>query len=204
MKVNFEELKTLVEAGDQSAFVQHIFKSLEKGDVLAAVTANSAVKSDLDSEKDKHHNTALETWKSNNLESLVETELAKRNPKETEEQKRIAALEKELESQKKAAQREKLMNVAIKQATEKGLPTDIVDFFLAEDEQSTTANLGKLEEAYTKAVQAAVEKKFKENGRDPGGGNGGGANEGEYGKELAKTFSTNVDTAVKAQENYFG
>ncbi|WP_203364723.1 DUF4355 domain-containing protein [Bacillus sp. REN10] len=203
MKVNFEELKALVEAGDESAFTQHIFKSLEKGDVLAAVTANSAVKSDLDSEKDKHHNTALETWKSNNLESLVEAELAKRNPQETEEQKRIAALEKELESQKKAAQREKLMNVAIKQATEKGLPTDIVDFFLADDEESTTANLGKLEEVYTKAVQAAVEKKFKEHGRDPGGGNGG-TDEGQYGKDLAKEFNSNAVEAVKAQENYFG
>lgn len=203
MKVNFEELKALVEAGDESAFVQHIFKSLEKGDVLAAVTANSAVKSDLDSEKDKHHNTALETWKSNNLESLVETELAKRNPQETEEQKRIAALEKELESQKKAAQREKLMNLAIKQATDKGLPTDIVDFFLAEDEESTTANLGKLEEVYTKAVQTAVEKKFKENGRDVNKGNSGN-HDGDYGKQIAKEFNQTNDTAIKAQENYFG
>ncbi|MED4461854.1 DUF4355 domain-containing protein [Metabacillus fastidiosus] len=204
MQVNFEELKALIEAGDKSAFIQHIFKSLEKGDILTAVTTNAAVKSDLDSEKDKHHHTALETWKSNNLEAMVEAELTKRNPQETEEQKRIAALEKELESQKKAAQKEKLMNIAMKQATDKGLPTDIVNFFLAEDEESTTANLGRFEEVYTKAVQAAVENKFKENGRDVNKGFSGSSNDGDYGKEIAKEFNGNVEGAVKAQENYFG
>ncbi len=114
---------------------------------------------------DSYFTKGLETWKSNNLEALVAEEVAKRNPAQTEEQKRIAALEKALEDQKKEAQREKLMNLAIKQANEKQLPADLVSFFLAEDEESTTANLTKLEETYTKAVQAAVEEKFKQNGR---------------------------------------
>lgn len=114
---------------------------------------------------DSYFTKGLETWKSNNLEALVAEEVAKRNPAQTEEQKRIAALEKALEDQKKEAQREKLMNLAIKQANEKQLPADLVSFFLAEDEESTTANLSKLEETYTKAVQAAVEEKFKQNGR---------------------------------------
>lgn len=124
---------------------------------------------------DSYFTKGLETWKANNLEALVAEEVAKRNPAQTEEQKRIAALEKALKEQKKEAQREKLMNLAMKQATEKKLPVDIVSFFLAEDEEKTTANLAKLEEAYTKAVQAAVDSKFKENGRqiNQGGGAGG-------------------------------
>lgn len=125
---------------------------------------------------DSFFTKGLETWKANNLEALVSEEVAKRNPALTEEQKRIAALEKALEDQKREAQQEKLMNLAIKQATEKKLPVDLVSFFLAEDEEKTTANLAKLEETYNKALQAAVDSKFKDNGRDiqHGGGTGGG------------------------------
>jgi Domain of unknown function (DUF4355) len=153
---------------------------------------------------DLNFTKGLETWKANNLETLVNDELAKRNPAQTEEQKRIAALEKALEDQKKEAQREKLTNIAMKHATEKQLPTDLINFFLADDEDGTTANLGKFEETFTKAVQAAVESKFKSNGRDIAHGSGSGKDSGEYGKQLATEFNSNVDNSVKAQENYFG
>lgn len=166
MKVNFEELKTLIEAGDEKAFSQHIYNSMEKGDLSAAVTANTSVKSDLDSEKDKHHNTALETWKSNNLDTFVEAEIKKRNPDKTPAEIELETLRKQFEDSEKARAREKLMNEAIKQANEKGLPIDLLDFFVSEDEEKTTANLAKLEEVYNKAVQASVESKFKDNGRD--------------------------------------
>lgn len=152
---------------------------------------------------DQNFTKGLETWKTKNLETLINGELAKRNPAQTEEQKRIAALEKELQDQKKEAQKEKLTNFAMKHATDKKLPTDLINFFLAEDEDATTANLGKFEEVFTKAVQAGVEAKFKENGRDIN--NGSGSKEtGEYGKNLASEFNGNVDDSLKAQQNYFG
>lgn len=122
---------------------------------------------------DKYHAKSLESWKTNNLDKLVDDEVKKRNPDMTEEQKRIAALEEKLEQKDKEAQREKLTNFAMKQATEKGLPSDLVGFFLAQDEEGTKANLAKFEETYGKSVQDAVEKKFKDNGREiPSGSNG--------------------------------
>lgn len=150
---------------------------------LSAVSADK-VKGFLDTDEgkrllqprlDSYFAKGLETWKANNLESIVEEEVSKRNPAETEEQKRIRLLEQKLEEKDKEAQREKLMNIAIKQANEKGLPTDVVSFFLADSEENTTANLTKFEEVFTSSVQAAVESKFKDNGRTiPTGGAGGG------------------------------
>ncbi|USK47002.1 DUF4355 domain-containing protein [Cytobacillus oceanisediminis] len=160
---------------------------------LSAVSADK-VKRFLDTEDgkrllqprlDSYFTKGLETWKANNLEAMVAEEVAKRNPAQTEEQKRIAALEKALEDQKKEAQREKLMNLAMKQATEKQLPVDIVSFFLAEDEEKTTANLAKLEEAYREAVQAAVDSKFKENGRQINQGGGVGSSNIKSIQEMA-------------------
>lgn len=202
MKIEIEQLKTLVENGDKAALESYILKGLEKGDMPSVLSANADVKSFFDSEKDKHHNTALETWKSNHLDSLVDAKVKELNPELTEEQKRIAALEKALEDQKSEAQREKLTNFAMKQAAEKGLPTDLINFFLATDEESTAANLTKFGEVLTGAVQDGVDAKFKEAGRDINRSTEGEG--GDFGAKLAKNSSENVAGAEKAQENYFG
>lgn len=204
LKINFEELKTLVEAGDEKAFTQHIFKSLEKGDLSAAATANAAVKSELDSEKDKHHGTALETWKANNLDGLIETELKKRNPDKTPEQIELEKLRKEIEDERNARNRETLKNKALEVASEKGLPKGVLDFFIADNEENTLANLSKFEEEVNAAIQAGVDAKFKQNGRNPMGGTGGGKDKaGEFGKELAGAGAAN-STQAEAEKHYFG
>jgi len=140
---------------------------------------NAQGKSWLDSEKDKHSVKSLETWKTNNLQKLIDDEVAKRNPSKTPEQLELEKLRKEIEDERKARNREALVNKALKVAKDKNLPDGIIDFFIAEDEDGTTANLTKLEEEYSKAVKDAVDAKFKESGRhiEPSGGSssGGGA-----------------------------
>jgi len=165
MKLDLEQLKTLVESGDKTTLESYIFKSFEKEDVALVQAVNADVRSVIDAEKDKHHNKALETWKSNNLEMLIEAEVKKRNPDKTPEQIELEKLRKEIEDERNARNREKLMNEAIKQATEKGLPVDVLDFFIGVDEDTTMSNLSKLEEAFNKAVQSQVDGKFKDNGR---------------------------------------
>lgn len=132
----------------------------------------------LDSEKDKHSAKGLETWKTNNLEKLIDEEVKKRNPDETPEQKELAKLRKEIEDERKARNREALVNKALKVADEKQLPKGVIDFFIADDEENTLSNLTKLEEEYGKAVQAAVDAKFKEGGRLIDHGTGGGGQTG--------------------------
>ena len=175
MKIDFEQLKTLVESGDKTTLEAHIYKALEKEDVALVQAVNADVKSVFDAEKDKHHSKALETWKTNNLDTIVDAEVAKRNPSKSPAEIALETLQKKFDDSEKARSRETLMNKAILQANEKGLPVDLLDYFVSDDEEKTTANIAKLEEVYAKSVQASVEGKFKENGREVNTGGGGTA-----------------------------
>lgn len=179
MIIDLDQLRTLVEAGDKTALETHIYKALEKGDVSKALTANAAVKSDLDSEKDKHHNTALETWKTNNLQGLIDDAVKVANPTETPEQKRIRELEEKIANGEKSAQRAQLKSKALEFATENGLPpkfaSKYIERFLGDDETTTTATLSELKTDLESVIQEGVDSKFKDNGRTPPpGGNGSG------------------------------
>lgn len=207
MKIEIEQLKTLVENGDKVALESYILKGLEKSDMPSVLSTNGEVKSFFDSEKDKHHSTALETWKSNNLEGLVEAEVLKRNPQETPEQKRIRELEEKITNGEKATKRAELKNKAMEYATANGLPSKFaakyIERFLGDDEDATTATLNELKGDLDGLVHEGVEAKFKESGRDINFGTGdkGG---GDFGKQIAKEFNGNVQGAEEAQKTYFG
>jgi hypothetical protein len=159
---------------------QFLSDNKDQDDVKAYLGELSAVSTDkvkgfLDTEEgkrliqpklDSYFNKGLETWKSNNLDSIVETELQKRNPSKTPEQVELEKLRKEIEDERKARNRETLVNKALKVAKEKNLPDGIIDYFIAENEEGTLENLSKLEEVFSQSVQSAVDSKFKENGRD--------------------------------------
>lgn len=141
---------------------------------LSAVSADK-VKGFLDTDEgkkllqprlDSYFAKGLDTWKTNNLDKIVEEEVNKRNPQKSPEQIELEKLRKEIEDERKARNRESLVNKALKVAKEKNLPDGIIDFFIADDEENTLSNLSKLEEEYSKAVQSAVDSKFKEHGRD--------------------------------------
>lgn len=166
MKLDIDKLKTLVDGGDQSALESYILQGIEKSDVQAVSETNAEVKSYFDSEKDKHHSRALETWKTNQLPKLIDDELQKQNPTKSAAEIEVEKLRKEIEDERKGRTRESLKNKALSTATEKHLPTDILDFFVSDSEESTNENLSKLEQSFNAAVQSAVDRKFKENGRD--------------------------------------
>ncbi len=175
MKINLEQLKTLVEAGDNSALEKHIHDSLERGDLVAAATTNKDVLSELDSLKDTHHKTALETWKANHLNQIVEDEVKKRNPpEETPEQKRIRELEDKIANGEKATKRAELKNKAMAYATDNKLPSQFaskyIERFLGDDESTTTATLAELKTDLDGLINEGVNSKFKENGRDVNSG----------------------------------
>lgn len=173
MKIEIEQLKSLVENGDKAALESYILSGIEKSDVETVSKTNDEVKRYFDSEKDKHFGTALETWKSNNLTKIIDEEVNKRNPTKSAAEIEVEKLRKEIEDERKGRNREALKNKAFAAATTKKLPTDILDFFIADDEDATNENLNKLEAAFQSAVQSAVDGKFKENGRDVHSGGAG-------------------------------
>ncbi|MEK5111013.1 DUF4355 domain-containing protein [Bacillus sp. FSL R5-0677] len=122
---------------------------------------------------------AIKTYENKTLPKKIEDEIAKRFPAETEDQKQLRNLKQQFERLEAEKQTETLKNKALSIATEKGLPTKLVDYFIGSDEETTITGLGVLEEVFSLAVQQAVEEKFKQGGRDP-------KPPGEPGKALSK------------------
>ncbi|MGG1105628.1 DUF4355 domain-containing protein [Bacillus subtilis] len=164
--MNIEEIKQFLAENKDNEEVKAFIGE------LSAVSADK-VKGFLETEEgkkliqprlDSYFTKGLDTWKSNNLESLIEEELQKRNPSKTPEQIELEKLRSEIERERAARNREALVNKALNVADEKQLPKGVIDYFIGEDEETTLANLSKFEETFNAAVQNAVDIKFKESG----------------------------------------
>lgn len=140
-------------------------------EVQAFLESDEAGKKWLQSVTDSKVTQAIKTWQDNNLAKLLkdhaDAEIAKRYPAETDEQKRLKTLEQELANEKQARIRESLRNKALTLATQKALPADLIDYFVGQDEDSTVANLTKLESTLQSHLEKAVEERFRSSGRTP-------------------------------------
>ncbi|EST12053.1 DUF4355 domain-containing protein [Sporolactobacillus laevolacticus] len=121
----------------------------------------------LNSFADSRVTQGINTFKEKSLPEILEKEIAKRYPAETPEQKALRELKQKFEDSEKQRDRETLKSKALTAASAKGLPTDLVDFFIGNDEETTTGNLGKLEAAFKAYEQKIVNEKFKQNGGTP-------------------------------------
>ncbi|HHU5345339.1 TPA: DUF4355 domain-containing protein [Staphylococcus aureus] len=166
--MNIEEVKSFFEEHKDDKEVKDYLnglKTVSVDDVKGFLDTEEG-KRFIQPELDRYHSKGLESWKEKNLENLIEQEVQKRNPEQSEEQKRISALEKELEKRDAEAKREKLRSNALGKAQELNLPTSLVDRFLGDSDEDTEQNLKALKETFDKYVQEGVESKFKSSGRD--------------------------------------
>lgn len=166
--MNIEEVKSFFEEHKDDKEVKDYLnglKTVSVDDVKGFLDTKEG-KRFIQPELDRYHSKGLESWKEKNLEDLIEQEVRKRNPEQSEEQKRISALEQELEKRDAEAKREKLRSNALGKAQELNLPTSLVDRFLGDSDEDTEQNLKALKETFDKYVQKGVESKFKSSGRD--------------------------------------
>jgi len=155
-------------AKDNPTEFQELVQASLTVDLIQEFTStNKAGRSWLDSQKDQHHQKALETWKANNLDKIVTAEINKKHPPENPLQAELAAIKAEWEKEKTARAREALKNQALTIATAKKLPIELIDHFVGTDETTTAANLAALEKVWTDGLAAAAKEKFKEHGRTP-------------------------------------
>ncbi|HDJ2785196.1 alanyl-tRNA synthetase [Staphylococcus aureus] len=166
--MNIEEVKSFFEEHKDDKEVKDYLKGLKTVSVddVKGFLDTEEGKRFIQPELDRYHSKGLESWKEKNLEDLIEQEVRKRNPEQSEEQKRISALEQELEKRDAEAKREKLRSNALGKAQELNLPTSLVDRFLGDSDEDTEQNLKALKETFDKYVQEGVESKFKSSGRD--------------------------------------
>lgn len=161
------------------------FKQLSVEEVQKFITENTDAKKWFDSEKDKHFSKGLETWKTNNLQKLIDEAVRKANPEETPEQKQLRELQEKINKMEAEKTYEALKNKALTVATEKKIPVSIVDLFIGEDEESTLSNLVKFEEAMKPYIQEVVEERLKSGAYVPPKDK---ANGGALTKEMLKTM----------------
>lgn len=168
--MNFEEVKAFLESeeGKKKEVIDYL-QGLVPVTVARAEDFVSTPdgKSWFDSAKDKHLQKGLETWKANNLESLLDAEIKKRFPEEDPKDIEMEKLKNEIAQMKLSREKEVLTNKAMKLASEKELPLDLVGFFIGQDEDSTMENLKKLENTYNASVQKGLEARLKSDGYTP-------------------------------------
>lgn len=174
--MTLEELKKFIEENKDNQEVQNYLKGLYPitPEGVTSFLDTEAGKKLLQPKLDQHFTKGLETWKEKTLPTLLDDEIKKKFPGETEEQKRLRKLEDELAQERQARVKSELINKATTLATQKGLPVEIVSYFVGQDEEATTNNLTALETIWQQNLEKAVEAKFKESGRSPNPGGGGG------------------------------
>lgn len=168
--MNIEEIKSFINDNKESEEVKTYLQDFNKLSVEGIenyVTEDEEGKKWFDSVKDKHFNKALDTWKTNNLTKLIDDEVKKKFPSKDEKDIEVENLKVEIEKMKQEKLHEALTSKAIKIASDKNLPLNLVDFFIAQDEEATVNNLKILEESFNKEVQKAVEKRLKNEGYNP-------------------------------------
>lgn len=193
--MEFNEIKEFIEANketnnDLKAYLQG-FNTLSVEGVQKFVSENKDARAWMDSEKDKHSSKSLETWKINNLEKLIDDEVQKRNPTADPKDVKIKELEAKFEQMQKDAFKKELTNSAIKTATIKNLPTELVDFMLGADLDSTNKNIELFETAINDYVQKQVEARIQNNSYTPP--KGGSNNNTEL-----QSLQLEYDNAMKA------
>lgn len=78
--------------------------------------------------------------------------------------------EEQLTQREKELKQKELVIVATDSLRDSNLPIDFRDFVIGEDPEKTKANILVLSKVFQKAVEAAVQEKFKATGHEPGKG----------------------------------
>ena len=157
---NLQEIQTYMDTNKDNAEVKTYldsFKVQPTLEVFKELTNTDAdYKSFMDSEKDKHSLKGLETWKTNNLDKIYQERFLKENPTADPKDTALKALQAQFDKMQSDSTKKDLTNLALKTAQEKGIPTDLVDFFIGADTETTTKNLEKFV-----ATMSAHDEKIK-------------------------------------------
>ena len=176
-----ELLKLIEKAGDDD----NIDSLLENSDLAKSLQASGLTleafkekmktdkdfKSYIESENDKYHNKALDTWKKNNLEKELEPFIKDKYPDLITDptQKKLLELEKQLADEKAANARKDLLTQAMKYAADKKLPASVIEKCLGEDFDKTKEVIDSLADDWLKGLEAIATEKMKSNSYVPGG-----------------------------------
>lgn len=155
--------------------VEAAFKVEPTLDVFKTKLTEKEFKSFMDSEKDTHANKALETWKANNLQTIINDEVLKATgKKKTPEQIKIEELEKSFNEQKAKAERAEKVAKYKDVLAEKKIPGEMIDYFLTDDDETTNTRIDNFATYVEGIVSTNVKEKIASGSYTPPGENGAG------------------------------
>lgn len=183
--MNKKELLKLIESIDDEGSVDEVLSGSDfaKSLLQSGLTLNAfkeklkepEFKSYLDSVKDKHFDKALETWKSNNLQTIINDEVLKATgKKKTPEQLKIEELEKNFNEQKAKAERAEKVAKYKDVLAEKKIPGEMIDYFLTDDDETTNTRIDNFATYVEGMVSSSVKEKIASGSYTPPGENGAG------------------------------
>jgi hypothetical protein len=159
---NLDEVKSYFETNKDNEEVQGYMKGFISLDgVKHFLESNEEGKKYLHSYADSKVTKGIETFKQNNLTKLVQEEIIKMNPQLDPKDLKLQELQNKFEALEREKVKETLTNKALKVATEKKLPFDLVNYFLGQDEEATLTNLSALDmslQAYSQSVRESILK----------------------------------------------
>lgn len=197
------ELLELVKDMDDNTNIDEVVsKNYLTLDNFKSKLDESEFKSFMDSEKDKHSSkaiaTALENFKTKDMQKLIDAEVLKRTgDNETPEQKQIRELKQQFEALQKEKTHAEMVSKYKDVLNEKKIPSQLVDFLLADDEDTTNANIDLFENSMKAFVDAKVEERMKDTSYTPPENKGG---VGKLGNEEKKKMDFNEFSKYYEQE----
>jgi hypothetical protein len=111
----------------------------------------------------------VDSWKTNGMPKLIQAEYAKRHPAEDERDKRLREMEDKLAHMEYEKTRESLKSSALQTLMNKGLPTELVSFVVADDSEQTEGNLAAISQIWADKLNAAVTQQVEDRLKKSGG-----------------------------------
>ena len=173
------ELLALINEADDNADIDEIILSNGFAKPITDVEGlNKLLESDksLQGLFDKKVTTGIENFKKNGMQKLIEAEVLKRTGKnETPEQKEIRELKERLDKADKEKAKAEMISKYKDVLTEKKIPSNMIDFLLAEDDETTGANIELFENSMKQYIETGIKAKLGDSEYTPptGGGNVG-------------------------------
>ena len=166
-----EDINSLLTGTD----VESTFKVEPTLDVFKTKLTEKEFKSFMDSEKDTHANKALETWKTNNLQTIINDEVLKATgKKKTPEHIQIEKLQKDFEEQKAKAEKAETVAKYKDVLAEKKIPMEMIDYFLTDNEETTNTRIDNFTTYVEGMVSSGVKEQISAGNYTPPGENGAG------------------------------
>lgn len=156
-------LETLKENEDIKDFAKslHDINNISIEDFKQLLANNQVIKGYWTSEKDSAVSKGVESFKTKTMPKHIEEEIKKRsNEGKSPEQIQLEELQVKIAQMEKEKQMSVLTNKYSKTLSEKGLPIDLVDFIVSEDEEKILANIEKFEGMFNNVADSKVKAKL--------------------------------------------